>query len=437
MEDSTIQTVFIAIGIILALLVVAVVVALVQAYSSTVKEDVQEEFFDVGFVVVTKPEQLSLPLESTKRYLVVSELDMTGRTIKVPAGGVTITGNGVGISSLTSTSPYIFVSATGGCGGLRLVDLSLTATNGAVFDLTGVDFPTIEMLRVNFVSCASLGQITNFALGIETQTGRFFGEPTLTLTGTWAAYRQSVGAVHDLDANMTGAIFEAGAGFLMVSRFVTNTNCDLPANAAFADFGPTNFLVSSSMQIEGAIFTRAGASIAGVDVNLMPNLLHGDLEAAYTRSVGLSSTNVGGTIEIVTPAVTDIALQDTYYPINGTFSGTNLQHFSASVPSQLTYNGQFPVEFSYTFDFSIEGAPNTVLTMALMVYRGGVGPPEPVGSQTRVVNNNVGPSDFAFFSKLGHVHIFQGDYLQLEVLNATGDQNVTADAESYLIVQQT
>jgi hypothetical protein len=57
-------------------------------------------------------------------------------------------------------------------------------------------------------------------------------------------------------------------------------------------------------------------------------------------------------------------------------------------------------------------------------------------TQTRQVNNLVGGRDVAFFEININTTLDQNDYIYLEVANNSGTNNVTAEADSYYIVEQ-
>ena len=180
-------------------------------------------------VVVTQASDLA-SIDSTKEYFIDGIIDMGSQSIEVPAGGINLKGYNLGISKLVSTAAAytMFTSPGGGSGDVLGTDFTLDVSGTAsqvynLVDATG--FHAIELSRVNYDNCTSLGTLDSYRQGLEDGTGRFGGSPALTLKGTWAGgFRISTSIVRSLSAGMTGSLFTAGAGFTMASRFLTDIN---------------------------------------------------------------------------------------------------------------------------------------------------------------------------------------------------------------------
>lgn len=393
-------------------------------------------------VVVHKPEDLQGELDSTKVYFIDGVIDFTGTgiQIEVPVGGLSLVGHTFDISKLVCSDPNytLFVSPIGGSGNLLGKDyaIEITGTNSKAYDLvsaTGGD--AFEFARINYNNCTDLGVIDGYRQGLESGTGRLGGSPKLTLAGTWAGgYFIETSIVRGLDAGMTGALYEAGAGFSMASRFRTNQNIDLPANAAFFDFSPSQFANPSTVQVTGAIVTRNGVSNAE-DANITPNMAAGDLSSAWSLNTGMPNTFVGGRSEISAETATTITVQSQFELISGTYSEADLQHFDSPSTGQLRHLGNNPREFRIVLAYAVDGPSNGVVSVRMRKYDNSGASTETVFTAARQINNLIGGRDVSFFNLVESVTLDQNDYIYLEVANETGTQDLTAETGSYFIVE--
>jgi hypothetical protein len=370
-------------------------------------------------------------------------MDMGATQITVPSGGMTLTGYNFDLSALYSSEDNytMFVSDGGGSGNLlgRDYEIRVTGTNSKVYDLTdATGFNAFEFARVNYTNCTSLGEITNYRQGLENGTGRFSGSPSLTLTGTWlGGYRISTSIVRSMSDTTTEPLFKAGAGFTMGSRFATDMNVDLGTLQPLLDFSPSNFVNPSTLQLQEMILTRDGV-LDPTDTNITPNISADDLASYWKRNVGLENTYVGGTITVISEALTTISAVDTWTDLEGTFSGTGLQHFSSNTAGELTHDGISPREFEYNASFIIEGSANKSLSVRFNKWDDSAGAFTPLDYtiQTRTVNSLVGGRDVAIFSLMTSGELDQNDYLKLQVRNNTDSTNVTLEGSSFYRVQE-
>lgn len=394
-------------------------------------------------VIVQSAADLSGTLDSSKTYFIDGTIDMGAQSIEVPAGGLSITGSTFDISHLTSSEDghTMFTSPVGGSGNLLVRDVGLenSGASSQVFDLTdSTGFNAVELERVNFNNCTSLGEITGYRQGLESGTGRFGGTPNLTLSGTWVGgYFIDTSIVRSLDAGMTGALYQEGTSFSMASRFRSNQNIDLPANAAFFDFSASNFPNPGTVQMQGCEITRNGV-YNGDDTNLTPNMDRGDLAAYWKQNNGLPNTFVGGTTSITSEELTVIGAGSTYYDLEGIFTGTGLEHFTASADGKLTHIGSSPREFEITSNLVLESQQNNNLTVRFRKWDDSASAFVNLDytAQTRVVNNLQGGRDVAYFTIIVGAVLDQNDYLQLQVRNNSGNQNVTAELGSFFRIQE-
>ena len=404
----------------------------VQNYVSSVQFE--------SIVIVKEASDLSGTLLSDKTYYIDGEIDMGTQSITVPAGGLVLTGTSFDVSKLFSTEDNysMFVSPVGGSGNVFFRDFAIdvSGANSKVYDLVANNgFEAIEVDRVNYNNCTSLGEIDNYRQGLETGTGRFGGTPNLTLTGTWlGGFFIDTSIVRSLDASMTGALFQAGVGFVMNSRFRSNQNIDLPASAAFIDFAPSNFPNPSTVQLQGCLVTRNGV-FNSTDSNLTPNITKADVESAWSANQGLQNTFVGGSLTVDAESATNISTIGQFEILEAsTWLAERLEHFEdIAVPTSgraLRHLGNDPREYSVVADFAIEGPPNDEVTLRLVKFKDSDSTTEIVYTQTRVVNNFQGGRDTAFFSLPAIVELDKNDYVYLEVTNQSDVGNLTAESES-------
>ncbi|MBL4664324.1 MAG: hypothetical protein JKY22_12405, partial [Flavobacteriaceae bacterium] len=115
-------------------------------------------------VIVQQASDLAGSLSSTVQYLLDGIIDMGSQSIEVPQGGLNLAGYNFDISKLTSSvSGYtMFTSPAGGSGNLLGSDyaVEVTGASSQVYNLisdTGDE--AIEISRVNYNNCTSLGEI--------------------------------------------------------------------------------------------------------------------------------------------------------------------------------------------------------------------------------------------------------------------------------------
>ena len=409
-----------------------------QVYTATgAGGGVWQKPFD-QLVVVRQASDLSGTLSSTSIYFIDGIIDMGSQTIQVPAGGLSLAGHTFDVSKLTSSEGgyTMFTSPAGGSGNLVGKDyaIEVTGVSSQVYNLTSATgFDAFEFARINYNNCTSLGTITDYRQGFETGTGRFGGTPNLTLAGTWVGgYFIDASIVRSLDVGMTGALFQAGVGFSMASRFRSNMNADLPASAAYLDFAPSDFPNPSTLQLDGMLLSRNGVFDAE-DTNLTPNISAADLPSSWKGNVGLNNTFEGGELKITSEATTTISSTTTFYDLEGTWTAQDLQHFDS--PSNfLRHLGNSPREYSIISSLQLDCSTGDDLTVRVQKWDDSASSFVEVATQTREVNSFSGGRDIAFFTILTNTTLDQNDYIFLQVKNETSTSNVVVELDSFLRV---
>lgn len=392
-------------------------------------------------IIVKKASDIPLTPDSTVEYLIDGVVDMGTRSIEVPASGFYLGGHNFDVSRLTSSEPNytMFTSPVGGSGNVIGKDyaIEVSGTNSKVYDLTSATgFDAFEFNRINYNNCTSLGEINGYRQGFEAGTGRFGGKPELTLSGTWVGgYFIDASIVRSL-ADGTYSLFKAGAGFSMASRFRSNMNIDLPANASYFDFAPSQFVNPSTVQIEGGIITRGGLFNAA-DANYTPNMTAADLSSAWSGNNGMPNTFEGGAVGVTVSAATAIGSVGGFVEVNATtWTSSDLQHFDNPLNGRLRNLGNAPREYKVLASFALSSNANNEVTLRVSKWDDSAGSSVVVLNQTRQVNNLVGGRDVAFFDININTTLDKDDFVYLEVANNTATNDITAEVDSYMIVEE-
>lgn len=381
-------------------------------------------------------------IDSTKQYFLDGIINMGSTQITIPPGGMSIAGYSFDISGLTSTEDNytMFISETPVIGSGNLLGLDylveVSGTNSKVYELyDATGFNAFEFQRINYINCTSLGDIHGYRQGFEGGTGRFGSSPSLTMHGTWlGGYRITTSIVRNMDDSTTEPLFKAGTAFQMQSRFLTDINCDLGDLQPFCDFAPANFPNASTIQFRAAIFSR-GSLFDTSDTNITPNLAASDLPCAWNNNVGILNTFSGGNLNVTAAAQTVISAIDTPVDIAGTFTTTDLQHFDSPANGQLRHIGLSPIEYNVIFDFVLDGNSNEIYEISLI--RVDTLAVETVEyTQTRVINNNVGPADIAYFTGQTFAKLSNNELLFWRVANKSSTGNCTLESDSTWFVRE-
>ena len=380
-------------------------------------------------------------IDSSKEYFIDGKVDMGTLQIVVPVGGITLKGYSFDVSGLISSADnytmFISESPVIGSGNILGADyyIKVSGTGSKVYEIyDATGFNAFEFIRVNYNDCTSLGDIYDYRQGLETGTGRFGGAPSLTLHGTWfGGYRITTSIVRTLDAGMTEPLFKAGTAFLMNSRFLTDINVDLPANAALLDFTTANFPNPSTLQIHGAEVTRDGVNDS-LDSNLTPNITKAALASDWQGNNGLPNTFVGGLKDLSVEVETVIAGVDTPTLLLGTWTDSDLQHFDANFNYAFRHLGINPKDFRNTFDFVVAGAQDEQYMVHLMKDNGGV--VTTVYSQLRTIDRLAGSRDVTYFNGTFGITLEQNDFLYWMIENTSTGANCTVEVDSQWFIEE-
>lgn len=395
-----------------------------------------------GRIVVKQASDFGV-IDSTKEYFLDGVIDFTGTglSIEVPSGGIYITGYNFDTSGLKCTDAAftLFTSPVGGSGNVLFKDflVDIQGAGSQLYNIVGnTGFEAIEVDRVNFNNCASLGTVDNYRQGLETGTGRFGGTPELTLAGAWVGgYFIDVSIVRSLTAG-SYSLYKAGTAFAMASRFRSNQNIDLPAGVSFFDFAPSQFTNPSTVQLDGVIITRAGAFDA-TDSLYTPNMTAGSLSSNWTNNTGMPNTFEGGSIGVTTEATTTITVDGQFEDLDATlWTAADLQHFDNPSGNQLRHLGNTPRDYKVVASFVLESTQNNVVALRVSKFDSSSTSTSTVLTQSRQVNNLQGGRDVAFFNININTTLDKDDYIFLEVANIGATNNITAEVDSYYVVEE-
>lgn len=377
-------------------------------------------------------------IDSSKQYVIDGIVDVTGVQIEVPATGMYLVGHNFDISQLVSSEAGATLFHSLASGNLLMLDLGITmsGTGSQVYDLvSNTGFEAVEIQRINYNNCTSLGTLDNFRQGLETGTGRFGGTPELTLKGTWVGgFYITTSIIRGLTAG-SYSLFKAGVGFTMASRFFSDMNVDLPAGVSYLDFAPANFINDNTLQLEDGIVTRAGV-LNPSDALFTPNINHFDLESKWKNNVGLTNTRVGGALA----SADSVAVPITTVGVSVEPTGTLwipffVEHFSEVSNGRLKHLGTSPTQFRVFVDLVVESQSNNEIRLELWKYTASTMSDAVQYAPTRQINALQGGRDVAFFSFTTFLSLEKDDVFYIKLANLTSTQNVTVEADGTLILE--
>ena len=311
-------------------------------------------------VIVRKASDFDQPLKDGFNYFLDGVIDLTGSgvSLKLVNDGVSsISGYNLRTSGLICDDDnYTLFENDGSSAGRLFINnfyIQTGGTNSQVYDIEAKNgTEEIVINNILYLSCSSLGTISGYSQALEQDTYRASGTPELTLDGSWS---NGYFIDNSLGLQLTNGnyfIYKAGPSFSMASRFRSNQNIDLRSNIGFLDFEKSNFTNDNLLQLTDCIISRNG-SFDPEDSTIIPNISAADAETLFTNCVGIQNTHAGGKITVSTEAATPILTVTAFSELEGTFTSSDLQHFSASsdptIPT-LTNDATNPTEFTIILD---------------------------------------------------------------------------------------
>ena len=376
---------------------------------------------------------LDTDLDSTKLYIVDGALNITGYHIEIPVAGLQMAGWGFDISSITKTdiNEAMFQCPVGGCGDLLLDDMGLTTsgTGGSVFAICDNDGThAIEMNRVNFNGCTSLGFIEDYRQGLETGTGRFGGTPSLEFRGTWGGgYFIQTSIVRGV-TDTTFSLFKCAVGQTFASRFAGNPNIFIPANATIYELTASNLLGDELFQLDGANFQGTGTIFDGIDETIP--------EVRITNTKGTPNTYVGGFWICSSAVATTFGppVAGTFLKCAGTTTESDLTWFTGPGDNDLTVNTTTPLEVTALFTGSFNGGNNKLIIIKFRIWDDSASSYVDDGQTTFTTNGTGRFESVTLISP--RLSLEEGDRVELWITNVTDTTSITMEVNSALQIRE-
>ena len=99
----------------------------------------------------------------------------------------------------------------------------------------------------------------------------------------------------------------------------------------------------------------------------------------------------------------------------GTWTASNLDHFSSPANGQIRHDTSSPQEYSANYNIDLIGGNGDEVTIKLVKWDDSASSFVDVASQTEVIENRVLTADRVFFVNVVPVDLDDGDYLKLQV----------------------
>ena len=171
------------------------------------------------------------------------------------------------------------------------------------------------------------------------------------------------------------------------------------------------------------------------DTNITPNVAASALISRWTDNNGITNTFVGGQSNISSESTTTISSTGVFVDLAGTFTASDLQHFDAPANGQLRHLGTSPQEYQINGQLVIDGGSGDVIDIKVVIFRDATPGFEDGKTTSRVINNLQGGRDVAYFVIIDNITLNQNDYVKLMVANTSDTSDITAELDSFFIVE--
>ncbi len=132
---------------------------------------------------------------------------------------------------------------------------------------------------------------------------------------------------------------------------------------------------------------------------------------------------------------TTITVDSQFEDLAGTYTSFDLQHFDVPANGQLRHLGSSPLAYKVTGQFVLEAAGNDTVQLKVVIYRDATTSFEDGKITTRVINNLQGGRDVGYFAINDNITLNQNDYVKLQVANIGNTNNITAELNSFFLVE--
>ena len=382
--------------------------------------------YPLSVVYITDKSQFDGILSSEKLYVIDGVVDVGDTSIVVPEGGLNLAGLGFGISKLLSTENNFTLFVDDGVtysGDLFLTDLDITVsgTGSKVFELdNNENFNAVEWNTVNFISCTSLGSLTDYRQGLSRNVAWISCLDGLTMAGNWSGGWAALDSILLGTAMTTGVLFKAGAGLVIGGSFRSNVNIlNLGTSGGiFCDFAPSNITLDAGFSLESV---RADPA-----ANNLPNMPSTSVKALIKDSPGVGNTYPGGTLNPAADSEVVIATVDTLYQLTGSMTLEDSYWFSTANTNGLKLDSTNDIEVVVIGTLSFSGSNNNEMVVQLRQYDSSATAYVNIGPEYRTTLNG-GPSGGRAENITFHslALMSQDDRIEVWIKNITGSGNIT------------
>ena len=382
--------------------------------------------------IVAKDASDLLVIDSTKNYLVDGVIDMGDQPIIVPPGGISIGAlNGARDTSklISSADNYsLFTTEGGSYSGSGVMDnltIEVTGTNSQVFNVDNAENGNAwDITGTNFVSCTSLGQMTDYRQMLMNNVGFIFINDGLTFNGNWSG---GMAVLTSIAVGFPAAtLFKEGTDLLISGSVRSDINFLSVDDAAILfDFQPSNI-------VNDGAFSLVNVRTDATDV--VPNTPGSNVKARFSGCLGVRNTYVGGEWTVSSEVETTISTISTLVKAAGVTSYADLQHFSQTTNNAFVYDSDQVIETEIKGAISLSGTNNNVIGVQLRLWDDSASAYVNLGARFAGTMNASGRvENLAFFA---HGALDQGDRVELWLENQTSTANVTLGEGGFVGVSE-
>ena len=369
-------------------------------------------------------------LSSDVVYVIDGAIDMGAQSIEVPVGGLTFSGEGFNVSSLSSAEENYTMFTGETAGDLfflgKGVTITVSGANSQVFDLVDSDGShAVELNSVNFINCTEIGELDGFRQGL--MDNNFFSGCTkgFKLSGAWSGFTISRTLLIN---HGIGNFFSQGTLFTLSGRFVSNANLNMDeATSVGYSFVDGNFQ-DGGFILSGGRFTGAGTATS---------ILSSSVKANFSNNQGIRSTFIGGKLEIDTPAATTINTTGVYEKLAGTTIASQLEWFDdGGTDNRLRYIGAFEVALYFSGSINLSGSNNNLCSLVVRQYDSSDTLIATSSVFEATLNGGAAGTRIEGLSSQDYFNVNYGDYFEIWITNGTNKNSITAGSGGNLIIKK-
>lgn len=390
-------------------------------------------------VIVKNASQLTSPLNPTINYFIDGFIDMGTTQIKVPEGGLNISGYNFDNSCLFSTADnytmFVKEDLASYAGYLRINNIALdpSGLNSKIFDLDNQEnFNAVELINCNIGDftgdlVSSIGELSNYRLTRFDGCGFVRCLDGLTFSGTIAGGLVVTNSIGLSLPAMT--LFKEGTNLVINGDCRSNANMNsVDSDFVFCDFRPENITTDGGYRLTEFRTTAT---------NALPNLPNDSIKSIYRFCEGIDNTYIGGIFSVTTGATTTISTVDTPVKMAGVTTATNLSNFdTGGVDNRLKYISDLPREFIVNVIGEFTGGNNDVMELQIRKYNSLDVLQQIVDIKTATLNGGVAGIRAENIVAEGFVTFNKNDYIELWVANKTDITDITTVVETQLKITE-